>query len=68
MLLPWVLNILSQFLKQILFILERGEGREKQRDGNIDVREKHRLVALHTHSDLGPNQQPRHCPDWESNW
>ena len=29
--------------------------RERERERNIDVREKHRLVAFHI------------CPDWESN-
>ena len=36
------------FLKYFiyLFILERGEGREKEKDKNIDVREEYRSVAL----------------------
>ena len=29
-------------------LLERGEGREKKRERNIDVREKHRSVASYT--------------------
>ena len=40
--------------------LERGEGREKERERNSDVREKHRLVASGTHPDL--------TLDWELNW
>ena len=50
--------------------LERGEGREKERERNTDVkrerntdvREKHRLVAPCTHPDWGPNPPPRHVP------
>ena len=39
------------FSKNIyLFILERGEGREK----NIEVREKDRSAASHTHPDQAP--------------
>ena len=62
MLLPWGLNILSQFLKQILFILERGEGREKQRERNSNE-----WLPL-THPQLGtwPTTQAM-CPDWELN-
>ena len=50
------------FLKEILFIyfLERGEGREKKKERNIDVPEKHPLVA-HT-SRWEPGLQPRYVP------
>ena len=44
-------------------ILERGEGRERERERNIDMRQKHRSVAMtrvRTHN-LGM------CPDWELN-
>ena len=53
------------FLK-ILF-LERGEGRDKERERNIDVQEIHQLVDSCTPStgDLALN--PGMCPDWESN-
>ena len=34
------------FFHFITIILDRGEGREKYRERNIDVREKHRLVAF----------------------
>ena len=35
----------------IYLFLERGEGREKEGESSIDVREKHRLVACHTSPD-----------------
>ena len=50
------------FFNKILFkdfiylFLERGEGRGKEREKNINVREKHRSVVSHT------------CPDQESTW
>ena len=51
-------------LKNILFIyfLEREEGREKEKERNSDVREKHRLVASRMHTIRGLNLQPRHVP------
>ena len=47
--------------------LERGEGRENERERNIHVREIHRLVASHTPptGDLAHN--PGRCPDWGLN-
>ena len=42
----------------LLIFRERGMGRERER--NIDVREKHRLVASCTQSDQGQNLQPRY--------
>ena len=55
-------------------ILERGGGRKRERERNIDVGEKHRykretsqLVASCMHPDQGPNSQHRHVPDRESN-
>ena len=37
------------FSKDFIYLfLERGEGREKERERNIDVREKHQLVAFPT--------------------
>ena len=38
---------------------------EKER--NIDVREKHRLVASYTHPNQGSNLQLGMCPNQESN-
>ena len=50
------------FFKDFIYLFFRGEGREKERERNIDVREKHHLAASHT----GPSQvwipQPRHLP------
>ena len=44
------------------FSLERVEGRENERERNIDEREKHLLVASHTHRNQRSNPQPRHVP------
>ena len=46
------------FLAIVIFFLERGEGREKGKERNINVREKHQL---------GPGHTPGMCPDRESN-
>ena len=43
----------------INLVLERGEGREKEGERNIDVREKHWLVASRMCPDRGPNLQCR---------
>ena len=43
-------------------LLERGEGREKERERNIRVTEKHLLVASCMHLDLGLNPQPSYVP------
>ena len=51
------------FLKDFIYLfLERGEGREKERERNITVREKHWSVASLTCPDQGPNLQPSHVP------
>ena len=42
--------------------LETGDGRERYRDRNIDVREKHQPAAASTCPKQGPNPQPRHVP------
>ena len=43
------------FLKGFInLFLERGEGREKERERNISVREKHQSVASHVSPDQGP--------------
>ena len=53
---------------KILFIcFQRGEGRQKERERSIDVRESHRLIACHTRPDQGRTRNPGMCPDWESN-
>ena len=57
------------FKKYIIYLfLERGEGREKERERNFSVQEKQcPLVASHMPptGDLAHN--PGMCPDWESN-
>ena len=53
-----------------LFILGKEEGtererkkeREKERKRNINVRDKHQLVASHSCLDQGLNLQPRYVP------
>ena len=51
------------FLKDYIYLfLERRKKKEKERETNIDVWEKHLLVAYHTHPDQGPGLQPRHVP------
>ena len=54
------------FFLKIVFIL-RERGREGERERNIDMQEKHQLLASHTPQirDLALN--PGMCPDWESN-
>ena len=52
------------FFKDFIYLfLERGEGREKDRERNIDVQEKHQLVDSHMPQteDLACNQGM--CPD-----
>ena len=41
---------------------------EKERERNINVREKHQLVTSLTHSTWTPGCNPGMCHDWESNW
>ena len=55
-------NYCYYFLRFYLFLF-REEGREKERERNIDVREKHQLVACCTCPDWVPNLQPR-CVLW----
>ena len=51
----------------IYLLLERGGGSQKERERNIDMREKHPSVASRVppNGDLAPN--PGMCPNWESN-
>ena len=51
-----------------IYLFEGGERRERERKRNIEVREKHRLVASCTHLDWGLDYNPGTCPDWELNW
>ena len=51
-----------------LLILERGEGREKVRERNINVREKHWLAALHTYPDQGWTATQACALTWNRTW
>ena len=51
-------DIFSKFFKDFYLFLERGEGKEKERERNISVR-------LPCTGHLAGN--PDVCPDWESN-
>ena len=66
LILPFYAHLLF-FKDFIYFVLEKREGREKERQRNIDVREIHGAVASHRPAagDLAHN--PSTCPDWESN-
>ena len=45
---------------QLISFEERREGKEKERERNIDVRDKYRSVASCTQPDQGPNPKPSH--------
>ena len=52
------------FLKYFIYLLsERGEGRDKERERNINVWLSSHMPPT---GDLARN--PGTCPDWESNW
>ena len=53
--------------KYIYLFSERGEGREKEKERNIDVQEIHRSVAFHTPPTGVLPLNPGMCPDWELN-
>ena len=57
------------FFKDFIYLLlERGDRREKERERNTNMREKHLSVA----SPMSPTQDlacsPGMCRNWESNW
>ena len=60
-------SISYPLLRTCLLILERGGGRERERERNLDVRERHQSVFSwrRLDQDLTPNLGM--CPDWESN-
>ena len=60
-------NKMILIFKNMYLFLERREGREKERERNIDVREKHQSVYSHTCPNLGPGLHPRYVPDQELN-
>ena len=55
-------NVNNLFVKDFIYFWERREGREKERERNINVWEKHQLVAFHMllTGDLAWN--PGMCP------
>ena len=55
------------FLKDFISSLERGEGREKEKEGNGDVWEKHPSVASCLSPSGGLAHHPGMCPDRELN-
>ena len=55
------------FKNFIYLFLQRGEGREKERERNIDVQEKHRSVASRLHPTGDQAHKPGMCPDRELN-
>ena len=62
---PYILGVFLEmsFSGNLFIFRERGR-REKERERNIDVREKHWLIASPTHPYWGPNPQPR-CVPWQ---
>ena len=57
----WIRSFFKIFFFSL--ILERGGGREKERERNINVREKHQSTASCMYPNLqGMNLQPRHVP------
>ena len=74
---PHILNVFSPreslriiphgfFLRLYLF-LERGKGREKERERSIDVQEIHQLVASPTCPTRDLAHNPGMCPELELN-
>ena len=63
----YVFGVFSKIIKYRFFkcfiylFLERGEGREKERDGNIDVRETW-IACLSRAPNWEPGPQPRQVP------
>ena len=55
------------FLDFIYLFLESGKGREKEREKNIHVWEKHPSIASRMPPTGNPARNPSMCPDWESN-
>ena len=58
------------FLKKdfIYLFLERGEGRETERERNMTVEEKYQSVASWTHLTGNWTHNPGMYPDWQLNW
>ena len=59
----WTALCTVRHLKIFIYLfLERGKRREKEGERNIDVREKHRLVASHMCPNRGLGHNPGMCP------
>ena len=43
------------------FFFKRGEGKETEKERNIDAREKHQLAASHTHRNWGNKPKIQAC-------
>ena len=57
------------FLKDFIYlVLERGEGRQEERERTMDVQEKHWSVASCNPRTGHLAHNPGTCPDWEWNW
>ena len=63
-----VLVSTTVFLLLKILLIFRERRREKERERNIEVREKCPAVASRRCPDQGPNLRPRHVPDRKSNW
>ena len=58
----------ATFKKNFIYLfLERGEGREKERERSINVGEIHQLVAFHMPPTGNLAHNPGMCPDQELN-
>ena len=60
---PQIVIKCNPFFKRFYLFLEREEGKEEEREGNIDVREKHQLVASCMCPEWGPDRNPGMCPE-----
>ena len=59
--------IIYLFSKDFIYLfLERGDSGEKERERNIDAREKQQSVASPKRPDWVPNRHPGRCTDCES--
>ena len=64
-LLKW--NTIQSLNILLTLFLERGEVREKERQRNINARQKHPLVGPPMQPARDQAHNPGMCPDWESN-
>ena len=57
-----IFKLLLERERKGVWVSEKGEGREKERTRNINVREKHCLVTFHRSSKQESNPEPRYVP------